>query len=220
MIISAAVLCDARARAGLTCPESATLIYTPVSTWYAWESGQAHIPAPLFALYLHKSGIKPITLGSRGEAEYKTYSPNAAHIKAMRKKSGLSQVQAAALVRVTPLTWLRWEKERANMHPAVFELFLLKAGWNPVKRLTSRGRETDEERFERMREERNRDLARRKVRTKPQAQPDEDVGRILAAWGDAEMAETIARSKRDAELYYMAANAPGGFDVSELDRVI
>jgi DNA-binding transcriptional regulator YiaG len=48
-------------------------------------------------------------------------------IKAARAASGLTQTQAAALIYCTLRGWQDWEGGQRAMHPAFFELFLLKA---------------------------------------------------------------------------------------------
>jgi DNA-binding transcriptional regulator YiaG len=44
-----------------------------------------------------------------------------------RKAYGLSQTAAAALVHTTCRTWQQWEHSDRRMHPAFWELFLMKA---------------------------------------------------------------------------------------------
>ena len=46
-------------------------------------------------------------------------------IKQARKDAGLTQSQAAKLVYSSLRTWQNWEK-MDNIHPAIFELFLIK----------------------------------------------------------------------------------------------
>lgn len=47
-------------------------------------------------------------------------------IKAARSVAGLTQTQAAALIYCTLRGWQDWEGGKRAMHPAFFELFLLK----------------------------------------------------------------------------------------------
>lgn len=54
-------------------------------------------------------------------------SPKPAAIRAARKAAGLTQTQAAALIYSTMRTWQDWEAGARRMHPALFELFLLKS---------------------------------------------------------------------------------------------
>ncbi|MEN3177188.1 helix-turn-helix domain-containing protein [Gluconobacter sp. OJA] len=60
-------------------------------------------------------------------------------IRQARLYAGLTQVSAASLVHVTPLTWKRWESGDRTMHPAFWELFALK-----VETGRSRGKNRDE----------------------------------------------------------------------------
>ena len=47
-------------------------------------------------------------------------------ISAARAAAGLTQTQAAALIYCTLRGWQDWEAGKRAMHPAFFELFLLK----------------------------------------------------------------------------------------------
>lgn len=51
-------------------------------------------------------------------------------IRAARAAAGLTQTQAAALIYCTLRGWQDWEAGKRAMHPAFFELFLLKAPKN------------------------------------------------------------------------------------------
>jgi len=57
-----------------------------------------------------------------------TVTPHPAHdaIKAARAAAGLTQTTAARLICSTLRTWQQWEAADRRMHPALFELFLLK----------------------------------------------------------------------------------------------
>lgn len=59
-------------------------------------------------------------------------SPTSNEVRAAREKAGLTQAQSAAKVRSTTKTWDRWEsqseKQQREMHPGLFELFLIKTG--------------------------------------------------------------------------------------------
>ena len=57
--------------------------------------------------------------------ERMTPTPDA--IRAARSAAGLTQTQAAALIYCTLRGWQDWEAGKRAMHPAFFELFLLKA---------------------------------------------------------------------------------------------
>lgn len=54
-------------------------------------------------------------------------SPTPDAIRAARAAAGLTQTQAAALIYCTLRGWQDWEAGKRAMHPAFFELFLLKA---------------------------------------------------------------------------------------------
>ena len=53
-------------------------------------------------------------------------SPTPDAIKAVRAAAGLTQTQAAAVIYCTLRGWQDWEAGKRAMHPAFFELFLLK----------------------------------------------------------------------------------------------
>lgn len=53
-------------------------------------------------------------------------SPAPDAVKAARAAVGLTQTQAAALIYCTLRGWQDWEGGQRAMHPAFFELFLLK----------------------------------------------------------------------------------------------
>jgi len=53
-------------------------------------------------------------------------SPTPDAIRAARAATGLTQTQAAALIYCTLRGWQDWEAGKRAMHPAFFELFLLK----------------------------------------------------------------------------------------------
>lgn len=54
-------------------------------------------------------------------------SPNAEVLQRNRALMGLTQAQAARLVHVTTQTWSQYERGLRAMHPAFYELFLIKA---------------------------------------------------------------------------------------------
>jgi DNA-binding transcriptional regulator YiaG len=54
-------------------------------------------------------------------------NPKPEDIKAARQAAGLTQTQAGALVHTTVRVWQQWEAGDRAMHPAFWELFLLKA---------------------------------------------------------------------------------------------
>jgi DNA-binding transcriptional regulator YiaG len=53
--------------------------------------------------------------------------PEPAAIRATREAAGLSQTAAGALLHTTCRTWQQWEAGDRRMHPAFWELFLLKS---------------------------------------------------------------------------------------------
>lgn len=59
-------------------------------------------------------------------------NPSPQQVRQAREAAGLTQDQAAALVYSTGRNWRMWEAEGVasarKMHPAIFELFRLKAG--------------------------------------------------------------------------------------------
>ena len=54
-------------------------------------------------------------------------TPTPAAIRTAREAAGLSQTAAGALVHTTCRTWQQWEAGDRRMHPAFWELFVLKA---------------------------------------------------------------------------------------------
>ncbi len=57
----------------------------------------------------------------------RTDSPQPEAIRAARAAAGLTQAQAGALIYAPLRTWQDWEAGARRMHPALFELFLLKS---------------------------------------------------------------------------------------------
>ena len=57
-------------------------------------------------------------------------NPTPAEVRAAREAAGLTQTQAAALVRATARNWQQWEQTEGSnarrMHPGLWELFRLK----------------------------------------------------------------------------------------------
>jgi DNA-binding transcriptional regulator YiaG len=47
-------------------------------------------------------------------------------LKAVRKRAGLTQTEAASLIYSKLRTWQDWEAQATRMHPAILELFMLK----------------------------------------------------------------------------------------------
>jgi len=55
-------------------------------------------------------------------------SPDIFEIKAARLASGLSQSEAAKLIKSSKRSWENWEQGRVKMHPGLFDYFLIKSG--------------------------------------------------------------------------------------------
>ena len=53
-------------------------------------------------------------------------------IRYIRKKAGLTQKEAAALIDVSVQTWYEWERGNGNMHLAYYELFLIETNQKSV----------------------------------------------------------------------------------------
>lgn len=55
--------------------------------------------------------------------------PTPAEVVAAREAAGLTQTAAAAKIYTTLRTWQAWEAHtKRKMHPAIYELFLIKTG--------------------------------------------------------------------------------------------
>ena len=52
--------------------------------------------------------------------------PKPSDVLSAREKTGLTQQDAATMIYATRSAWARWEAGERAMHPAFFELFLLK----------------------------------------------------------------------------------------------
>jgi DNA (cytosine-5)-methyltransferase 1 len=57
----------------------------------------------------------------------KTEPPTLAEISEARARAGLSKAAAAELIHAHEQSWVKWERGERPMHPAFWELFLLKA---------------------------------------------------------------------------------------------
>ena len=60
-------------------------------------------------------------------------NPTAAEVRAAREAAGLTQEQSASLVYASLRNWQQWEQSEGassarRMHPAIWELFRMKAG--------------------------------------------------------------------------------------------
>lgn len=65
---------------------------------------------------------------NRSRAKIPASNPHPDEIFGMRMNAGLTQPQAAEIVYSALRTWQHWESGDRRMHPAIFELFLLKTG--------------------------------------------------------------------------------------------
>ena len=54
-------------------------------------------------------------------------NPTPEQVKADRQAAGLTQSQAAALIHVNLRTWQQWEGGERRMHPAFWQLYLIKS---------------------------------------------------------------------------------------------
>jgi len=71
--------------------------------------------------------------GPQGPARNPARNPSPDDICGERFNARLTQTAAAALLHTTCRTWQQWEKGDRRMHPAFWELFLLKAQVEPGK---------------------------------------------------------------------------------------
>jgi len=55
-------------------------------------------------------------------------SPDPKKIRQAREKAGLTQTEAADMVHSSLRAWQYWEAGKRKMHPAFYELFLIKTG--------------------------------------------------------------------------------------------
>ena len=60
--------------------------------------------------------------GKRGPSS----TPLPAAIQSARAAAGLTQTQAGDLIHTSCRNWQKWESGESRMHPAFFELFLIK----------------------------------------------------------------------------------------------
>lgn len=65
-------------------------------------------------------------------------SPLPADVRAARESAGLSQTQAAKLVRSALRTWQQWESGARAMHPGLWELLCIKLGTPENAMITTR----------------------------------------------------------------------------------
>lgn len=55
-------------------------------------------------------------------------SPTPDQIRAARLAAGLNQNEAASLIISSKRSWENWEQGRVNMHPGLFDYFLIQSG--------------------------------------------------------------------------------------------
>ncbi|EQD35296.1 hypothetical protein B1A_18361 [mine drainage metagenome] len=71
--------------------------------------------------HMHLKIMPPSNPTSAARSRWR--SPSPATLKTLRRKAGLTQVQAAALCLSAPRSWQDWESGRRRMHPAIFRVF-------------------------------------------------------------------------------------------------
>lgn len=59
-------------------------------------------------------------------------SPRPVEIVRARKVAGLTQTEAGELIHASMRAWQQWESGARQMHPAFFELFLIKSDPAPT----------------------------------------------------------------------------------------
>lgn len=60
-------------------------------------------------------------------------TPTPEQISAARHRSGLTQAEAAELVKASYRTWQDWEAGKTSMHPGLWLLFKLRTGMAQLK---------------------------------------------------------------------------------------
>ena len=55
-------------------------------------------------------------------------NPTPDQIRAARLAAGLSQSEAAVIIKSSKRSWENWEQDRVKMHPGLFDYFLIKSG--------------------------------------------------------------------------------------------
>jgi DNA-binding transcriptional regulator YiaG len=63
-------------------------------------------------------------------------NPSPEQIKSARLAAGLTQTQAARLVHGTCRMWQYWEAGQRRMHPAIWQLFLLRTTLPAIRELS------------------------------------------------------------------------------------
>lgn len=85
-----------------------------------YQSGYVALLIVIQPILLNGGAIGPIM------ASMNIAPPGPEQIRATRKSAKLTSSAAAELVHVDARTWRRWENRERGMHPAFWELFLLK----------------------------------------------------------------------------------------------
>ncbi|MEI2770756.1 MAG: helix-turn-helix domain-containing protein [Candidatus Competibacter sp.] len=70
---------------------------------------------------------------NRGRRITPAANPSPDTIRAAREAAGLTQTQAGAVVYSSMRAWQQWESGERRLHPAIWELFRLKAKPKPKK---------------------------------------------------------------------------------------
>lgn len=74
---------------------------------------------------------------NRSRVKNPASNPTPDEIAGMRINAGLTQLQAANVVHSALRSWQHWENGDRRMHPAIFELFLIKTGQNSWNQINS-----------------------------------------------------------------------------------
>jgi len=61
-------------------------------------------------------------------------NPTPYQILVARLAAGLSQAEAGELILASKRSWENWEQGRVNMHPGLFDYFLIKTGQKTLDR--------------------------------------------------------------------------------------
>jgi len=69
---------------------------------------------------------------NRSRRDIPAANPSPEEVRAARAAGGHTQTQAARSIYCTLRAWQRWEAGDRCMHPAMFELYVIKAGGKPI----------------------------------------------------------------------------------------
>lgn len=64
----------------------------------------------------------------KSQVEPRASNPRPDEISGLRTDAGLTQQQAADLIRASKRSWENWEQGRVKMHPGLFDYFLIRIG--------------------------------------------------------------------------------------------